>query len=113
MLVLSHLSDPKQLNIKRIYPVIISISVCIFSLFANAKMPYLLGLSCCAPEYPLTSFYHIKYGDIGRGWGLAFCYHEKRWYAPYTYFFDSGFLRHSAMHIKEIYEKSSINERRK
>ena len=103
-------SNPKKLNIKIIYPVIISITVCIFSLFANARMPYILGLSCCAPKYHLTSFSHIKYGDIGRGWGVLSASHEKRFYAPYTYFFDSGFLRHSAMRIKEIYEKENIKK---
>jgi len=104
-------SNLKQFNFKKAYPVIISISICIFSLFANAKIPYILGLSSAPPEYPLTSFHHIKYGEAGRGWGIIGATHEKRWYASHTYFFDSGFLTKSALHLKKVYETVNISEK--
>ena len=103
-------SNPKQFNFKKTYPAIITICICIFSLYANAKIPYFLGLSCCAPEYSLTSFSHIKYGDNGPGWQLLGATHEKRYYAPYTYFFDSGFLKKSSLHLEQTYEKVSTAE---
>ena len=103
-------SNPKQFNFKRTYPVIISITVCIFSLFANAKIPYMLGLTSSPPKYPLTSFSHLKYGEFNIGWYFLDVAHEKGLYAPYTYFFDSGLLRHSALHVKKLYETDSIKK---
>ncbi len=100
-------SNKNIFNFRKVNLTIISIAICLFSLWGNARIPYTLGLSCCAPEYSLTSFSHLKYGQELRGWGiLNVAAHSKGFYAPYTYFFDSKFLRKSSNHLKKVYESN-------
>ena len=95
------------LKFKKINLTILSISICLFSLWGNARIPYTLGLSCCSPEYSLNSFSHLKYGKKYFGWGiLNVAAHSKGFYAPYTYYFDSKFLRKSTNHLKKVYESN-------